>query len=313
VDTTWLEDFLAVLDEGGFSRAADRRSVSQPAFSRRIRALEDWVGTSLFDRNTHSVRLTPAGERFRPLAEEMLRRLQIGREDTLSAAQTASETLRFAATHVLSLTFFPQWLRLLEVSSPMTSTVQLTADNMVACEKIMLEGRAQFLLCHHHPAASNRLTSDSFLSIELGADVLVPVVAPSLFKSHSSLEGPFLTYTSESGMGRILIAAWASTGTMPPAESVFSSHLASVLAAMAREGRGIAWSPLSLVRDDLDTGRLVHAGAPSDEVPMEIRLFRQKPRQSPAAEALWDRAVKLAAQARKNAPSSAIVSSGRSS
>ena len=273
----------------------------------------DWVGTSLFDRDTHSVRLTPAGERFRPLAEEMLRRLQIGREDTLSAAQTASETLRFAATHVLSLTFFPKWLRLLEMSSPMTSTVQLTADNMVACEKIMLEGRAQFLLCHHHPAASNRLTSDSFVSIELGADVLVPVVAPSLFNCSSPLEGPFLTYTAESGMGRILIAALASTGTRPPTESVFSSHLASVLATMAREGRGIAWSPLSLVRDDLDTGRLVHAGAPSDEVPMEIRLFRPKLRQSPAAEALWDRAVKLPAQSRKNAMSSAIVSSERSS
>jgi DNA-binding transcriptional LysR family regulator len=313
VETIWLEDFLAVLDEGGFSRAAERRAVSQPAFSRRIRALEDWVGTSLFDRDTHSVRLTPAGERFRPVAEEMLRRLQIGRHDALDAAQAASQTLRFASTHVLSLTFFPQWLRQLEAVAPMTSTVQLTADNMVACEKIMLEGRAQFLLCHHHPAASNRLTSDSFLSIELGTDVLVPVVAPSLFKSSPSLEGPFLTYTSESGMGRILIAAWKSTGTMPPAESVFSSHLASVLAAMAREGRGVAWSPLSLVRDDLDTGRLVHAGAPSDEVPMEIRLFRQKPRQSPAAEALWDRAVKLPAQARKNALSSAIVSSGRSS
>ena len=114
-------------------------------------------------------------------------------------------------------------------------------------------------------------------------------------------------------MGRILVAAWKSTGTIPPAESVFSSHLASVLAAMAREGRGIAWSPLSLVRDDLDTGRLVRAGAPSDEVPMEIRLFRPKPRLSPTAEALWDRVVKLRAQARKNAVSSAIVSSGRSS
>jgi DNA-binding transcriptional LysR family regulator len=313
VDTIWLEDFLAVLDEGGFSRAADRRCVSQPAFSRRIRALEDWVGTSLFDRNTHSVRLTPAGERFRPIAEEMRRRLQIGREDTLNAAQTASETLRFASTHVLSLTFFPQWLRLLEMSSPMTSTVQLTADNMVACEKIMVEGRAQFLLCHHHPAASNRLTNDGFSSIELGADILVPVVAPALSEINSQLRGPFLTYTSESGMGRILLAAWASVGKLPPAESVFASHVASVLAAMAREGRGIAWSPLSLVRDDLDTGRLVRAGVPSDEVPMEIRLFRPKSRQSPAAEALWDRVVKLRAQARKNAVSSAIVSSGSSS
>jgi LysR family transcriptional regulator, hypochlorite-specific transcription factor HypT len=299
MDTMWLEDFLAVLDEGGFSRAADRRAVSQPAFSRRIRALEDWVGTTLFDRNTHSIRLTPAGERFRPVAEEMLRRLQTGRQDALGAAQAATETLRFASTHVLSLTFFPAWLRLLETAAPMTSTVQLTADNMVACEKIMLEGRAQFLLCHHHPAAPVRLTSDSFLSIELGSDVLVPVAAPSLFRNGPSLEGPFLAYTSESGMGRILLAAWAAVGTKVPTEPVFSSHLASVLAAMAREGRGIAWAPLSLVQDDLEAGRLVRAGDRSDEVRMDIRLFRPKSRQSPSAEALWDRAVKLQHQAGK--------------
>ncbi len=292
MDTIWLEDFLAVLDEGGFSRAADRRAVSQPAFSRRIRALEDWVGTTLFDRNTHSVRLTAAGERFRPVAEEMLRRLQAGRQDALRAAQAASETLRFASTHVLSLTFFPSWLRLLETSAPMTSTVQLTADNMAACEKFMLEGRAQFLLCHHHPAASNRLANDAFVSIALGSDVLAPVAAPAR-RRKPSMDGPFLAYTSESGMGRILVAAWAAEGKPSPAEPVFSSHLASVLAAMAREGRGIAWSPLSLVREDLEAGRLVRVGERSDEVPMEIRLFRPKPRQSPAAEALWQRAVKL--------------------
>ena len=73
--TTWFQDFLAVLQEGGFTRAAERRAVSQPAFSRRIKALEDWVGASLFDRTTHSVTLTAAGERLLPAADEFLRRL----------------------------------------------------------------------------------------------------------------------------------------------------------------------------------------------------------------------------------------------
>ena len=45
----WLEDFLALVDSGNFSRAAELRHVTQPAFSRRIRALEDWVGVDLFE------------------------------------------------------------------------------------------------------------------------------------------------------------------------------------------------------------------------------------------------------------------------
>jgi DNA-binding transcriptional LysR family regulator len=47
----WLEDFLALAATGNFSRAAEDRHSSQPAFSRRIRALEEWVGVDLFDRN----------------------------------------------------------------------------------------------------------------------------------------------------------------------------------------------------------------------------------------------------------------------
>jgi DNA-binding transcriptional LysR family regulator len=75
MDTTWLEDFIAVIREGGFSRAADQRAISQPAFSRRIRCLEDWVGTPLFDRAARTIQLTPAGVRLKPFAEEVLRQL----------------------------------------------------------------------------------------------------------------------------------------------------------------------------------------------------------------------------------------------
>ncbi len=308
MDVGWLEDFLAVLDEGSFSRAAERRAVSQPAFSRRIRALEQWVAAPLFDRNTHTVKLTPAGQRFRPIAEETLRRLNAGREEAQAAAQMALQTLRFAATHVLSLTFFPTWLRSLEAIAPMQSTVQLTADNMVACERLMVEGRAQFLLCHHHDGAPSRLSSDAFRSIRLGEDVLLPVAAPML-RSTALRDAPFLAYSSESGMGRILDAAWASAGRQAPAKPAFASHLASVLAAMARDGRGVAWSPLSLVADDIAAGRLIRAGSATDEVAMEIRLFRPKARQSAAAEDLWAQAVVQA----KNASSAAAVSSGLSS
>jgi len=68
MEMAWLEDFLAILECGGFSRAAERRNVTQPALSRRVRALEQWVGTPLFDRSTHAVTLTPAGLRFRETA-----------------------------------------------------------------------------------------------------------------------------------------------------------------------------------------------------------------------------------------------------
>jgi len=313
MDMVWLEDFLAVIREGGFSRAAEQRAISQPAFSRRIKSLEEWVGSPLFDRGTHTVELTPAGERFKPFAEEILRQLETARCDAMSAAQAAMETLLFASTHALALTFFPPWLRHVESIEPLMTSVQLTADTMVGCERLMVDGRAQFLLCHHHPAASTRLTSDRFRSVRLGEDVLVPVVAPSLASPDILQHGPYLAYSTESGMGRILAAAWEESGRSHPAEPAFSSHLATVLATMARDGRGLAWSPLSLVSEDLAAGRLVRIGQQDDEVPIAIHLFRSKARQTQAAERFWARVRDEALQMEKKASNSSSTSFGRSS
>lgn len=63
MELTWFEDYLALAETLNFSRAAEARHVTQPAFSRRIRALEAWIGADLFTRSTHGVALTPAGER----------------------------------------------------------------------------------------------------------------------------------------------------------------------------------------------------------------------------------------------------------
>ncbi|VTR44895.1 Hca operon transcriptional activator [Serratia fonticola] len=51
LELTWLEDCVALADTLNFSKAAEARYVTQPAFSRRIQSLEEWVGTPLFERN----------------------------------------------------------------------------------------------------------------------------------------------------------------------------------------------------------------------------------------------------------------------
>lgn len=300
MDATWLEDFIAVIRERGFSRAAEQRSISQPAFSRRIRCLEEWVGTPLFDRTARSVQLTPAGDRLKPFAEEILRQLETGRRDAMSAAQASTETLLFASTHSLSLTFFPPWLRALESQQALMSSIQLTADSMQGCERLMIDGLAQFLLCHVHPAASSHLSAERFSSVVLGEDILVPVAAPSLASASVLQEGPFLAYSAASGMGRILRAAWDEGNRPALGEPVFSSHLASVLAMMARDGRGVSWSPLSLVADDLASGRLVQLGGAADEIRIEIHLVRPRARQLRAAERFWEQVVERVAQESRN-------------
>jgi DNA-binding transcriptional LysR family regulator len=255
--------------------------------------------TQLIDRGEHRLVLTPAGAQFQSAAEEIVRRLSLGRDTALEAARAASGTLRFAATHALSLTFFPAWLRGLETRMPAAVPVQLVADNMVACERLMMQGHAHFLLCHAHPAAASPLVPHQFRSAHLGNDHLVPVSAPLAAGGDTPrfcLPGTAAAPV-ESGMGRILAAAQATMEDRLWLEPSFTSHIATILVAMARD---VAWAPMSLVAEDLAVGRLVRAAPPDWDIPTEIRLVRPHARQNPAAEALWSLVTAEAAQAKRD-------------
>ena len=292
----WLEDFLELSRSGSFSRAARERSIAQPAFSRHIKSLEDWLGATLFDRSAHPVALTEAGRRFRPVAEEMLGRLALAREDAQAAQASEASKLRFAATHVLSLTFFPGWLRTIEARAPI-GTIQLVSDSLSACEELMLAKRSQFLLCHGHASAPSRLEVAGFRFVRVGADVLLPVAAPDAKGRPCHSLGattrpvPVLAYSNESGLGRITRAVLPKAAPSVRVEPVFTADLATVLKSLALEGRGIAWLPESLVRDDLTARRLLHAGGDEWQVPLEIRLFRRDAEEAAAAEAFWKHVV----------------------
>ncbi|RVW00221.1 LysR family transcriptional regulator [Rhodococcus xishaensis] len=72
MDFRQLRYFLAVSEELSFSNAAKRSFISQSAISHQVSKLEQELGTSLFDRSTRAVKLTPAGSRLVPIAQEVL-------------------------------------------------------------------------------------------------------------------------------------------------------------------------------------------------------------------------------------------------
>jgi DNA-binding transcriptional LysR family regulator len=291
MELIWFEDYLALAETLNFSRAAEARHVTQPAFSRRIRALEDWIGADLFTRTTHGVALTPAGEHFHNQAEVLTRALHQLRRDTLEVSGRSTRLLSIAATHALSFTFFPKWVRSNERVMAL-GNLNLISDSMQACEQMMLRGDVQFLLCHYHQNMMSRLETGQFKSIVVGADTLVPLSAPSQNGAPRwSLDGgapvKYLAYSAQSGLGRIVAARWGAKDRAAVLETVFTSHLAATLLSMARAGDGVAWLPRTLAEENISAGLLVEAGNSELEIPIEIRLFRAVARQGDAAESVW--------------------------
>lgn len=298
LDMEWLEDFLALAESGNFSRAAEARAIAQPAFSRHIRSLEEWLGVDLVDRSAHPAELTAAGKRFHPLLKEILSALEAARIKARAAHDEAAASLRFAATHVLSLYFFPRWLAQIEGKLRL-GPVQTLSDSSHGCEELMLQRRVQFVLCYGDEASPGRLDEGQYPMVCLGSDVLVPVTAAagSGRPLHAIGDGgvlPVLGYGEASGAGRIMRTRLRSIFEPTSAERplagmsvVFIAHNAILLKTMALEGRGVAWLPMTLVTEELESGRLLDAAGGKYRVPLEIRLYRQRAAMTQVAESLW--------------------------
>lgn len=308
IEFIWLEDFIALASTGNFTRAAEERHSSQPAFSRRIRALEEWVGTPLVDRSTQPARLTEVGEWFRGIAVDFVARAARLPGEAKQVLEASSGTLRIACTHALSFTFLPQWLRGLE-SVLTLGPVSLTSDVLARCEAQMHEGKVHFVLAHAHSRVPGSLDGEACVSVAIGTDRLVPVSKATAsgealyrFGQKASKNGvPVLAYTEESGMGRVVRAVLGQRLDAMSAHAVFTAHLASVLRSLALDGRGIAWLPQTLIMDDLDAGRLVAAADAELCVDLEIRLYRQRVAIGRGTQAFWEAAVESSASRMKKA------------
>ncbi len=295
MNLSWLEDFLVLSVSGNFSRAAEERHMTQPAFSRRIRALEEWLGADLFDRTNQPAALTDTGKWFESVARDMLARAAKIPGEARAFNEANATTLRIASTHALSFTFMPMWLRGLE-SHMEIGQVRLVSDVLQRCEAMLLESQVQFLLTHAHADVRSTLDEQGYPSLVVGRDLLIPVSAPkkngtphhALDKGTSKQPVKLLSYNPESGIGRIVAQTQASLMASVPATSIFTAHLASVLRTMALAGKGIAWLPQTLIAEDLERGLLVEAAPHAWCVEMRIQLYRDKAPMSQAGEAFWN-------------------------
>jgi DNA-binding transcriptional LysR family regulator len=298
VDTKWLEDFVSLAETRSFSRSAQLRHVTQPAFSRRIQALEAWTGIDLVDRSSYPTRLTPAGETFHAQALEILGALQATRNMMRSHQAGGQDMIEFAVPHTLAFTFFPQWLTDLRARFGGLKS-RLTALNVHDAVMRLTEGGCDLLIAYHHPSQPLQLAPERYEMLSLGHETLAPYAKADadgqpLFRLPGRLgeKVPFLSYAPGAYLARLVDVILKQSTRPTGLDPIYETDMAEGLKAMALEGHGLAFLPVSSVRKELKARRLVPA-APSGsfELTMEVRIYRERPEQArlpkPAVQALW--------------------------
>ncbi|OXT02149.1 LysR family transcriptional regulator [Notoacmeibacter marinus] len=283
----WIDDILAVIDTGSLARAAERRFLTQSAFTRRVRMIEDRIGTSLFDRSRKPVEVRPGVRALEPELREISARLRRLQQELRLSAEHGDRRIVFACQHALATTISPRIVA--ELTSMDGVSVRVRSGNNDECLLLLASGEADFIVTYESQGMADSGRTDSFEVVDLGIDRFVPVCATSLLAERDAPTIPVISYP-----GGIFFRAVFDHHIAPflPERSSFvpKAETALTLAACeyALQGMGVAWLPFSLVRKHLADERL-HQLDELPTHPLQIRMRRLTRPSGARTDEIWRR------------------------
>lgn len=271
-----LEDLLALINVRSVSLAARQRHVSQSAYSRRLQAIEQQHGITLFDRSRRPARPSPVLDAMRADIELALSTLK--RVDKLLSSDLAIEgNLSIAAMHSLSAGALPVALKSIAALLA-RHPVRLRSANRDGCFQFLMTGEVSLMLSYETDAMPLRAPPHLVTTTRLCSDPFIPVCCPELLPvlldNRCQAEPvPLLTYPADVFLGAIL-----SNDILPRCSRSFSLQLTAgmtnVLLSAALNGMGMAWLPASTVGEAVNSGSLHRVIDPAfPEVDLQVSML----------------------------------------
>ncbi|MFD0684945.1 LysR family transcriptional regulator [Actinomadura fibrosa] len=244
-----LEYFRAVARELHFTRAAETLRIAQPALSQQIRKLEHQLGLTLFERNNHRVRLTPAGAALLEHAERILADIAAVEEEMRAWTEGTRGRIRLGGARGLTA----RLARLLAAFSAEFPAVVVELREMNTEEMVagLRGGRLDAATVVRLPPQEEGQRLDS---LPLGEEPLVLITAPSAPMADryrvpvASLDGiDLISYPRGSVIREIVLSALADAGAT--ANIRFETREYSTARAMASVGLAAAVVPRSVAEE----------------------------------------------------------------
>ena len=286
IDTKWLRDFATLAVTRNFSEAAKLRHVTQPAFSRRIKALEAQVGTKLVSRLSQPLVLTDEGKLFLEEAKAMIKVLE--RCEQTFKRKNKPISVTFAAAHTLSLGVFPTLVDKLSQQINNIDTKLETAD-ADDCVGLLKKRHCDYLLGFKDPMLGN-YEKDSILLNEVK---LLPVCKadangnPTFNLTAIKENLPYLAYRENIYLDRVVNQFLTTNHPTLRVQKKLEAPMADSLKMTALKGLGVAWIPEFSVKEELKNKLLAIAGDERWQPSLEMRVYRHKTK-NPELTQLWN-------------------------
>jgi DNA-binding transcriptional LysR family regulator len=286
----WIDDILAVLKTGSLNRAAEQRYLTQPAFSRRIRSIEEYVGMELLDRTRKPARLRPAildqQERLETLASGLRELLyDLRRQD-----RKTGNRIVIASQHAITTSIAPMVVK--RLSEDMETNVRLRSANRDECFALLLTKQADLTLSYRLTDEDLPLQGSFLEECDFGREQLVPVFATdalaALNAQYRRGEVPVIVYPNEVFLGQVM-----NREIFPKLRSQVllrtKAETALTLAGLqlAHEGVGVAWVPLSLASKEIAGGSLTDLSHLFRRASLSITAIRLAGVRSPVEQNVW--------------------------
>lgn len=168
-----LRYYLALADELHFGRAAKRLNISQPPLSFNIKQLEGMLGVKLLERNSHGVKLTPAGDSFRRSAMQVLAEADQAARKARDVAAGVTARARIGFVGSMLFRGLPERLAAFQASHP---EVQTELVELNSAEQLEAFARGQIDLGFVH---TSRVPSDLTKSLYMSEPFVICAPAPA--------------------------------------------------------------------------------------------------------------------------------------
>lgn len=273
-----IEYFVAVVDRGGFTRAAAALHVSQPALSQGIAALERDLGMPVFHRLGRSVSLTATGEAILPSARQLLRDATSVRDTAAAVAGLRAGHLDVVALPTLAVEPLAVLIGEFRRRYPAVTVRLAGPEDAGAVLDMVRTARCELALCDE-PVPHDLVAAVVF---DQQVHAVCPPgtrVARRVLPVSRLAEFPLVTTPLGTSTRRLIDAACASAG-ITPRVAVEAAQREAIL-PLVLAGAGITFLPAPLARLAAEQGAVVARLDPP--LHRTIRLVHRRDALSPAA------------------------------